>query len=110
MPAVFNRPLKTLVFQNDMMIMLENTDGIDYEAIDAFLKKYNAGINDAVQIGPHFKIDLRSMEFIITGHQLKGALLVSEFSVQTYYIPIMFPVDRVIETVFYFYHMAKAEH
>ena len=109
MPAVFNRPMTTLAFQNDTFIILESTDDIDYDSIGAFLENYKAGVKGSVQIGPHFEVNLKSQEFILNGYQLKDAWLVSAASQQKFYIPIMFAEDKVVETVFYFYHMAKAD-
>ena len=109
MPAVLNRPMKTLAFQNDTFIILESIEDIDYDAIGAFLENYKGGIKGSVQIGPHFEVNLKSQEFILTGYQLKDAWLVSAASQQKFYIPIMFAEDKVVETIFYFYHMAKAD-
>lgn len=121
-PAVTTRHFRSLVFDPSLEVILElgpyqktspldadiasitYSAGVDLEAIRKFLEKRTA----QTYIGPCLHIDLAAMQLKIKGYPLADNIIIaSSISPNDIILPIDFPKERLIQTVEYFYHMAK---
>jgi hypothetical protein len=119
-PAVLTRHYRTLVFDPSLEIILEtegttkrageadiaihgSVNGADLSAIKQFIagKSYSVDIKGVC-------ISIYSMSIQLRGYPLSadGSRWIScAAAPHVYEIPIMFPKERIITTVEYFYHM-----
>ena len=98
-----------LDFYGEAKIVIENGEGVNYEALGAFIKN-PAKVGNKITIGKYVTVDLNMLEYHVQGIPLSepNTWFACGSSNTLYRIPIHIPIVKVMETVGYFYHLGES--